>query len=186
MWAVLEHDFRSDVGFWIHAAAHRFERAMNAELSAEGLTYRQCQVLGWLALDGNLAQFELAERMNVEPPTLVRVLDCMERAELVERAACPEDRRRKVVVSTAKAVPVWEKIVACANRVRDRSVGGLSRDEQGTLRHLLQKVHDNLGTETAPGRLNPDAPRESPAATDCTETRRTLQPHRRRTGVVRP
>ena len=146
---VLDHDFRSDVGFWVHRAAHRFERAMNNELSAESLTYRQCQVLGWIAMDGELAQVELAERMNVEPPTLVRVLDGMQRAGLIERIACSEDRRRKVVRATPKAVPILRKIVDCANRVRGQSVRGLSADEEDALRRLLRKVHDNLGGPAA-------------------------------------
>lgn len=142
---MLEYDFRSDVGYWVHVTAHRFERAMNAEAAAEGMTYRQCQVLGWLSLEGELAQVELAERMNVEPPTLVRVLDCMERDGLVERVGCPDDRRRKVIRPTAKAEPVWAKIVACANRIRERAVRGLSVEETQTLQGLLEKVHDNLG-----------------------------------------
>jgi len=141
---MLGHGFCSDVGFWLHMAAHRFERAINAELASEGLTYRQCQVLGWLALDGHLAQVELAERMNVEPPTLVRVLDVMERCGLIQRKECREDRRRKVILPTEHARPVWEKIVACANRVRDRSISGLSPAEQEELRRLLQTLYGNL------------------------------------------
>ncbi|MDQ3332982.1 MAG: hypothetical protein M3552_20415 [Planctomycetota bacterium] len=43
---------------------------MNEELAAEGITYRQGQVLAWLAFDGDLAQCDLAERMSVEPPSL--------------------------------------------------------------------------------------------------------------------
>lgn len=152
MCGLLDHDFCSDVGYWLHMAAHRFERAMNAELANEGLTYRQCQVLGWLAVDGPLAQVDLAERMNIEPPTLVRVLDGMERSALIERTECLDDRRRKVIRPTDRATPVWEKIVVCANRVRDRAVRELTSDEQETLRCLLHKLHDNIETGPAPTR----------------------------------
>jgi MarR family transcriptional regulator, transcriptional regulator for hemolysin len=163
---VLRHDFRGDVGYCVHRAAQRFERAMNHELSAEGLTYRQGQVLGWIAIDGELAQVELADRMNLEPPTLVRVLDGMERAGLIERIGCPGDRRRKVIRATERALPVWEKIVACANRVRDRAVGRLSSDEQELLRRLLETVHENLGTDASPaGCCSRDDDREAPVAT---------------------
>ena len=151
--ALLENDFRSDVGYWVHIAAHRFERAMNEELAREGMTYRQCQVLGWLALDGQLAQVELAERMNVEPPTLVKVLDRMQRDGLICRDPCPDDRRRKYVRPTDKAVPVWGRIVECANRVRDRSVRGMSPKEVETLRKLLEQVHENLGESVAANEL---------------------------------
>lgn len=166
MCVFLDHDFCSDVGYWLHMAAHRFERSMNAELASEGLTYRQCQVLGWLALDGPLAQVDLAERMNVEPPTLVRVLDGMEQSALIERTECATDRRRKVVRPTDRARPIWEKIVVCANRVRDRAIRGMTPEEQETLRSSLSRLHDNLEDEIAktplPGPLRCESPRRPP------------------------
>jgi MarR family transcriptional regulator for hemolysin len=142
---LLEHDFRSDVGYWVHVAAHRFERAMNAELAGEAITYRQCQVLAWLALEGDSSQVKLARCMNVEPPTLVRVLDCMERDGLIERTASESDRRSNIIRPTPKAVPMWKRILACAERVNQRSNRGLSEQEVQELRRLLQIVHDNLG-----------------------------------------
>jgi MarR family transcriptional regulator for hemolysin len=147
MKGLLEHDFRSDVGYWVHVTAHRFERAMNAELAAEGITYRQCQVLAWLALEGEQSQVELARCANVEPPTIVRVLDCMERDGLIKRLPSPGDRRRKLIRPTRKAVPVWKRIVACANRVRGKAQRGLTKAEEKTLRRLLRVVHDNLADD---------------------------------------
>ncbi len=185
---MLEHDFRSDVCYWVHMTAHRFERAMNVELATEGITYRQFQVLAWLSLDGELAQVDLAERMNVEPPTLVRVLDCMQRDGLIDRLGCPGDRRRKVIRSTPKAAPVWEKIVGCANRVRDRSVRGMSADETRFLRELLERVHGNLGE---PGSGPPstadccDLDREVPRESGAGPAHKTTSPRKRKEGVSR-
>ncbi len=61
---MLDYDFENSAGFWIMTAAHDYERAFNDELAPEGITLRQCQVLGFLALAGPLAQNELAERMR--------------------------------------------------------------------------------------------------------------------------
>jgi MarR family transcriptional regulator for hemolysin len=185
---MLDYDFRSDVGYWVHMTAHRFERAMNAELAAEGMTYRQGQVLAWLSLDGELAQVELAERMNVEPPTIVRVLDCMERDGLIERIGCPGDRRRKVIRPMPKAVPIWEKIVACANRVRGRSVRGLSPEEVRSLQTLLEKVHNNLGdaaSAASPKGSGRGRNGEVPATTGSEAGRRTRRPRARREEVAK-
>ncbi len=144
MAGLLKHDFCSDVGYWVHVTAHRFERAMNAELAVDGITYRQCQVLAWLALEGELSQVELARCAKVEPPTMVRVLDCMERDGLIRRIPAVKDRRRKLIRATRKALPVWKRIVACGERVRRRAEQGLTARERQTLRRLLQVVHDNL------------------------------------------
>ena len=125
--------------------AHLFERAMADELTPQGITFRQCQVLAWLAMEGGgLSQVELAERMNIEPPTLVSVLDRMERDGLVVREACPDDRRKKRIKPLPKAGPVWKKIVASAERVRGLALHGMTTEEVATLRALLGRVRENL------------------------------------------
>src|SRR5688572_12651091 len=76
---VLEYDFNASSGHWICMTAHLYTRAINEELAPRGITYRQWQVLGCLAMWGDLSQVELADRMNIEPASLVPVLDRMER-----------------------------------------------------------------------------------------------------------
>jgi MarR family transcriptional regulator for hemolysin len=144
---VLDYDFESSLGYWICRSAHEFERAMNAELEPTGITYRQCQVLGWLALEGELSQTELADKMRIEPPTLVGILDRMEREGWITRQGDPDDRRKKMIHVCSKAKPVWDKIVRCAKRVRSRAGRGLSPTEQRTLKRLLAKVRENLDAE---------------------------------------
>lgn len=141
---MLHYDFQSDVGYWVHMTAHRFECAMNSELAEAGITYRQCQVLAWLALEGQLSQANLARLMHVEPPTIVKVIDRMERDGLIVRQPCPDDRRIRMIVPTRKAVPVWKRIVKCGEQVKARSLAGLTDAEGDTLRKLLQRLHDNL------------------------------------------
>lgn len=53
--------------------------------------------------DEGLVQRELAERIGIEGPTLVRLLDAMERDGWVIRVPSPNDRRQKVVKVTPKA-----------------------------------------------------------------------------------
>lgn len=141
---MLTYDFHSDLGYWLHIAAHRFEEAMRLELSEDGISYRQCQILAWLALEGELCQARLAELMNVRPPSIVKVLDRMDRDGLIVRRPHASDRRMRMIRPTRKAVPVWKRIVACARRVRRRSEQGLSDSEVVRLRDLIGRVYENL------------------------------------------
>src|SRR5687768_1890352 len=109
---MLEYDFENSPGFWICQASHAFQRAFNEELAPQGITFRQCQVLGFLALENELSQNDLAERMGLEPPTLVGILDRMERDGWISRNADKTDRRRKLIRPMPAAMPVWKKIVA--------------------------------------------------------------------------
>lgn len=124
--------------------AHAMQRALRAELRPHGITYRQWQVLAWLAIEGQLTQAELAERMLIEPATLVSVLRRMERHGWIRRAGCSDDRRKRLVFPTQRARTVWEKGVACARRVRARAAHNLSSRELAQLKRLLARVRRSL------------------------------------------
>jgi MarR family transcriptional regulator for hemolysin len=142
--ASLDYDFEESVGYWVILTAQAFQKALNDELAPHGITFRQSQVLGWLALKGDLSQVDLATRMMIEPPTLVGILDRMERDGLITRVASPTDRRCKMVHVNHNASAMWEKVVSCARKVRARAVDGLSPRQVNTLRKTLKTVLGNL------------------------------------------
>jgi MarR family transcriptional regulator, transcriptional regulator for hemolysin len=141
---VLEYDFENSVGYWICQASHAFQRAFNEELAPQGVTYRQAQVLGCLALEGRLSQTDLADRMRIEPPTLVGILDRMEQGGWIRRDGDKHDRRKKLVQPTPAARPVWNKIVTVAKRIRERATHGMSATQLRQLKRLLGLVQANL------------------------------------------
>ena len=141
---MLEYDFEKSVGFWVCQTSHALQRAFNEELAPQGVTYRQAQVLGCLALEGELSQTDLADRMGIEPPTLVGILDRMERDGWIRRDGDKTDRRRKLIQPTPAAKPVWSKIVGVAKRVRARASRGMSAAELALLKKLLTRIQTNL------------------------------------------
>lgn len=154
---MLRHDFAQSVGHWLMLGAKDYERALNAALVPTGITWRQAQVLGWLAYEEQLTQTDLAERLAIEAPTLVGILDRMERDGWICRHDCPTDRRKKIIRPTPQAEPVWERILSCAQDVRAKAAAGLSETERLTLIALLRRVRENLTAA---------APPPSPAALD--------------------
>jgi MarR family transcriptional regulator, transcriptional regulator for hemolysin len=154
---LLPYDFEDSVGYWICRASRAFERAMNDELAPRGITYRQAQVLWLLVHEGSLSQTDLAERMRIEPPTLVGILDRMEREGWIRRESDDQDRRRKFISPLPKAKPVWSKIIACSDRVRARGNEGLSREEQQLLKQLMGRILDNLSDEKSADPKPPQA-----------------------------
>ncbi len=145
---MLQYDFEESVGYWVVMAAHSLQRALNEELAPHGLTHRQWQVLCWLAISGTLAQNELAERMNIEPATLVSVLGRMERNGWIGRRACPQDGRKRMVFPKTKATPIWEQAVECAHRVRQRATRGFSDADRDRLKQLLCAMLNNMREES--------------------------------------
>ena len=148
---VLLQDFEQSVGYWLTVVTQAYHRAISDELAPHGITYRQSMVLGWLALEGELSQTELASKMMVEPPTLVGILDRMERDGWITRHGCPQDRRKNLIRANPGAEPVWEKIVECALRVRAEATAGMSEQELDTLKKLLKRMRQNIeARQTSP------------------------------------
>lgn len=141
---MLEYDFEKSVGHWLTLSTQAYHRAFNDELAPHGITYRQSQVLFWLALHGEMSQAELAAKMMVEPPTLVGILDRMERTGWIARQPCESDRRRKLIRVNPEAESTWKKIVECAKRIRRRATDGLSDRQLATLKNLLTRVRHNI------------------------------------------
>ena len=141
------YDFKESIGYWLTIVTQEYHRALNERLAPYGITHRQSHVIAWLMLDGELTQAELARRMMIEPPTLVRILDRMESLGWIVRHDCPADRRRKLIRLSDSAEPAWEQMVECARQVRQVAGKGLNGDEQYVLKDLLRRISENLNAE---------------------------------------
>lgn len=100
-------DVCSGLGQVLLLAARRWRTRLNERLRAAGQTDARCAALTEVgACPDGIVQRELARRLGVEEPTVVRLLDALEAQGLVERRAHDADRRAKVVRVTPAARPV--------------------------------------------------------------------------------
>jgi DNA-binding MarR family transcriptional regulator len=101
-------------------------------------------VLAHLGRAPGQRQVELAERMDIEPITLCRIVDRLEEAGLVKRRRHPGDRRAWQLFNTAKAEPLLERLHALAHEMGGEAFAGCSSEEIETARELLARVRGNL------------------------------------------
>lgn len=141
---MLEYDFQNSIAYSICSTSQLILREMNTALAPRGINFRQAQVLWTLAQDNNLSQVELAERLGVEPPSLVAILDRMERDGLIQRQPCPKDRRIRRIAPRAEVMPIWDQVVDTGHEMRARITRGMSPEQLSQLDDLLTIVRDNL------------------------------------------
>lgn len=93
---------------------------------------------------GGLTQKVLADAVGIEGPTLVGLLDRLERNGWIERNACPDDRRAKRVVPTPKAKETRAAVRRIATTLRRDILTGIdeARVEQCTA--LLTEMKQRL------------------------------------------
>ena len=142
--ASLKLQAEQSVGYWLTIVTHAYHRALGEEIAPHGITYRQSMVIGTLMVEGEMSQAELASRLMIEPPTLVGILDRMQRDGWIARHDCPTDRRKNLVRLTPAVEPVWEKLMECFVRVRERLTKDTTDAELHTLKCLLRRLHENI------------------------------------------
>ncbi|MGH6974763.1 MAG: MarR family winged helix-turn-helix transcriptional regulator, partial [Stellaceae bacterium] len=138
------HDFERAFGFVLHEAARLLSKRFDQKARAIGLTRAQCSVLFRLSMQEGVNQARLAELMEMEPISLARLVDRMEQAGWVERRADPADRRARRLYMTAKAKPVYGRMIAVGLETRGEALAGISQSDRDRIVDLLIQVRRNL------------------------------------------
>lgn len=132
------------LGFVIHDVARLMRKRFEQRARVLGLTRTQWQVLTTLAKHEGIHQNGLAELLDIESITLVRILDKMEEKHLVERQRHPTDRRIWQLHLLPQAQPLIETLCDMGQRTRDEALDGLDADQRETLFNMLTTMRMNL------------------------------------------
>ncbi|MDX1616796.1 MAG: MarR family transcriptional regulator [Candidatus Promineifilaceae bacterium] len=125
--------------------AHR--KILESELNEIGLyAGQEILLLRLLDLDGQ-SQSELALSLNVEAPTMTRVITRLERVGLVQRRADREDKRVSRVFLTERGRQLEDDIHQIWDRIEAQLSSGLSEAEVLLLQRLLTTMRANLLAE---------------------------------------
>ena len=92
-----------------------------------------------------MPQKEIAECIGAEGPTVVRVLDGLERMGLIERRGEPADRRVKRVRLTDQASTVLAQITRITEGFRREMWGGVSDEDIAAHERVMATLLRNLG-----------------------------------------
>lgn len=97
-----------------------------------------------LRRDEGSSQAALAERLEIQPITLTRLIDRMQAAGWVERRQDPQDRRVLRLYLTAQAEPVLAEIQKRAKAMLGEALAGLSDEQRAQLVDALCTMKQNL------------------------------------------
>jgi MarR family transcriptional regulator, transcriptional regulator for hemolysin len=137
-------DRYENFGFLLKGVSRLYTRRFEERAQALSLTLPQCKALAYLARNEGVSQARLAELIDVDPMSLVRILDRMQADGWVERRSDPEDRRARTLWLTQKAKPLVDEIWRLASETRAETLQGLAAREREVLMELLERVHSNL------------------------------------------
>ena len=128
------------LGYLVNRAARAFGSRLAQELRPHGVGIGQWAVLMHLWAHDGMTQAQLARRVPIEQPTMVRTIDRMERDGLVTRSPDPSDRRAIRISLTERGSALRDELVPLAAGVNRAATAALTADEVITLRRLLAKL----------------------------------------------
>lgn len=129
----------------INLIARRYRTRLNEVLRQIGQSQARWDALFWISVSGEGAtQSELAERMGVEGPTLVRMLHRLEDEGLVERREAESDRRAKTIRLSPAAEEALAKIAALSAPLRDELLQDVSYEELEVCLSVFDRVMARL------------------------------------------
>lgn len=131
-------------GILIKKAARLFEQVANKDLSKLGVTYAQTIFLIRLWEKDGLNQIELARSAGLKQPTVVRILDRMERDKLITRVRNRDDRRVFNFYLTEKAKKACRKLEEHADTMHTIATLNISSKEVAKLNTLISNMINNL------------------------------------------
>jgi len=136
-----------NLGILLHDATRLVRKRLDRRISHLGLSTAQWRLLVGTLRSGGTTQARLAEKLEIEPISVSRLIDRMEQAGWVAREADPADRRAKIIVPTEKAQASYETIRNEARGVISEALNGISTEHQVLLMECLQRLVTNLSTD---------------------------------------
>nr|WP_306632414.1 MarR family winged helix-turn-helix transcriptional regulator [Arthrobacter ulcerisalmonis] len=112
----------------------------NRALAGYGLRERSFSILALACSGLEPTQRELANFLSFDPSQVATLVDDLERRGLVERAQGDQDRRARIIVSTAEGRKMHAKARAALDAAELDQFAALSGEESLELSRLLRKA----------------------------------------------
>nr|WP_305144970.1 MarR family transcriptional regulator [Anaerotignum propionicum] len=104
----------------------------------------------WIALyfllntDKEMSQKELASLMNIQDPSLARLIDRMERDGLIRRIENQKDKRMKILELTEAGRLKAESLMHCGQEFSDLLLEDISDEDVEIFHKVLDKMLNNI------------------------------------------
>ena len=133
------------IGYLFAKVCRAHRASIGGLLAVVGLHVGQEMVLLELWNEDGLKVGELADRLDVEPPTVTRMLRRMESCGFVDRRSDLTDARSFRVYLTEKGRTLEKPVCHIWEQAEEKTLQGISPEERLILRQLLAQVRKNLG-----------------------------------------
>jgi DNA-binding MarR family transcriptional regulator len=124
------------------AIARRLQKKFNT--AGLHITIEQWSVLYHLWKQEGISQQELCNATFRDKPSITRLVDNLEKLNLVKRVASDNDRRINLIYLTRQAQKLQEEAMALSEETLNEALETVPPDKVDVCKEVLQIVYDNL------------------------------------------
>ncbi|HKU99339.1 MAG TPA: MarR family transcriptional regulator [Vineibacter sp.] len=143
-----------DFGFQVSRIQRRLRQVVDAELRVFGLTEATWRPLMYVwRLGEGVRQKELAAALGIEGPSLVRLLDGLERRGLIERRENDADRRARGIYLTSTGRDLQKRVGRTSGAIQRRILAAVSPADLAVCERVFRTIEEAL--DEAEGTVRP-------------------------------
>jgi MarR family transcriptional regulator for hemolysin len=132
-------------GFRVARIARRLRQEVDGELRSYGLTEATWRPLAYVGrLGEGVRQKELAQALGIEGPSLVRLLDSLERRGLIERRAEEDDRRARGIYLTPAGRELQRRVLRVSDATQRRLLSAVRPADLEACDRVFQAIEAAL------------------------------------------
>jgi MarR family transcriptional regulator, transcriptional regulator for hemolysin len=135
---------RREILFELSDVARAMRTFVDQCARGHGMTRAQWAVLLRLERQEGMTQAEMAELLEIQPISLVRLVDRLCEQKLVERRPHESDRRANRLYLTARGRETLERLIPLGREVSDDVLASFSDREAGELLQTLLRLKANI------------------------------------------
>ncbi|MDH3658287.1 MAG: MarR family transcriptional regulator [Nitrosopumilus sp.] len=128
----------------LKTSSKAWEKAADIELRERfGLAGSKWKIIVVLSLKEGITQKHIADMAFVEAPTLVPVIDKMEKEGYLTRQSDPKDRRNNLIFMTKKSRDIVDPIIECILEIRNMGLNKISKKDMEVAKKVLEQITSN-------------------------------------------
>ena len=138
---------KKNIGFLVNRTGMKMRLKIQRLFAEEGypITTEHWGILQCLYKNDGLSQVELSDILEKDKPNITRILDVMEKNDLVVRESDPTDRRKFLIFLTKKSKHMEMDLFRMSNRCKKQMVTGIAKSELESFITTLNKINKNIG-----------------------------------------
>jgi len=120
------------------------DHIQSVQVDKFNITAPESGVLYLLSTGSVMNQLTLGQELGIDKATIVKIIDKLEKMELVKRVVSQIDRRSKNVTLTSKGKIMIEKVRALRSEIEDEIFETFSREDKNHIRRLIPQLLEVL------------------------------------------